>query len=117
MSGPEAARAALRELYQMEFGLDVARHRAAHGAPLTGTDRAVLERADGLGVAEIASLLEPCAVAEPRDCLLVRTALDALANPVATDRVQIAGHTVVTVSGGDAPPLLKAQEHPLHVGA
>lgn len=116
-SGLEAARAALRELYQMEFGLDVARHRAAHGAPLTGTDRAVLERADGLGVAEIACLLEPRAVADTRDCLSVRAALDALAGPVTTDRVQIAGHTVVTVLAGDAPPLLKAQEYPLHVGA
>ena len=117
MSGPEAARAALRELYQMEFGLDVARHRAAHGTALTGTDRVVLERADGLGVAEIARLLEPRAVAGTRDCPSVRAALDRLAGPVATDRVHVAGHVVVTVSGGDAPPLPKAQEHPLHVGA
>lgn len=48
--GPAAATAALRELFQMEFGLSVILHRRAGGVELTGSERSILDRAHSLSI-------------------------------------------------------------------
>lgn len=51
--GETAARRALFELYQMEFGLSVIRHRARNGVALSGREKRVLDRATNLSFAAI----------------------------------------------------------------
>lgn len=57
-TGAAAARAAIKELLQMEFGLQVIRYRARHGITLSGREKAVLERAAGLARADCRPLLQ-----------------------------------------------------------
>jgi hypothetical protein len=52
-----AARAAVRELLQMEFGLAVTRYRAAHGIVLSEREAAALDRAAELERGDIDSLM------------------------------------------------------------
>lgn len=67
-AGAAAARAAVKELLQMEFGLQVIRYRARHGITLFEREKAVLERAAGLVRADCGPLLQtrrPAKDAEP----------------------------------------------------
>lgn len=67
-AGAAAARAAVKELLQMEFGLQVIRYRNRHGITLSGREEAVLERASGLTRASCGPLLQtgrPASDAEP----------------------------------------------------
>jgi hypothetical protein len=59
----DAARHALKELYQMEFGLDVIRHKARHGLTLSPFERHMLQRAAKLGVRDLCKRLTPSAEA------------------------------------------------------
>lgn len=54
----KAAQKALIELYQMEFGLSVIRHRDDHGVALSAREKGVLDRARRLTYADVADRLE-----------------------------------------------------------
>lgn len=56
---PDAARSALKELLQMEFGLQVIHHRARHNVTLGRQERAIRARAARLRVETLAPLLRP----------------------------------------------------------
>ncbi len=56
---PDAVRAALKELHQMEFGLDVIRYRQSNGLALDRRERILLARARRLGVKRCRELLNP----------------------------------------------------------
>ena len=58
-SSADAAQDALKELYQMEFGLDVIRHKARHGAALSPFERRMLARASTLREGDLDALLRP----------------------------------------------------------
>lgn len=55
----DAALGALRELYQMEFGLALERHRATRGVTLSPASQAVLSRAHGLTLDGVQARLLP----------------------------------------------------------
>ena len=64
----EAVRAALKELFQMEFGLDVVRYRQRHGVELARKERVMLARASRLNLKTCKALIEtlPGAETAPR---------------------------------------------------
>jgi hypothetical protein len=55
----DAAQDALKELYQMEFGLDVIRHKAQHGVTLSPFEQRMLARALMLRESDLDVLLRP----------------------------------------------------------
>ncbi|SPH24049.1 hypothetical protein DEA8626_03097 [Defluviimonas aquaemixtae] len=57
-TGSEAARGALKELLQMEFGLQVISYRQANGIAPSAREAAILERADNLLHADCAPLIQ-----------------------------------------------------------
>ncbi|WP_282610496.1 YcaO-like family protein [Pelagibius sp. Alg239-R121] len=60
-----AVRAALKELFQMEFGLDVIRYRQRHGVKLDRKERVMLARAFRLSVENCSALLTPARAVNP----------------------------------------------------
>lgn len=56
----KAAIHTLQELYQMEFGLELERHRAANGLQLGHSAACLLERATTLTISELQPKLMPC---------------------------------------------------------
>ena len=58
MQRGKAIQAALKELHQMEFGLDIVRYRQRHGVALSRRERIQLARSRRLSVAGCRSLLE-----------------------------------------------------------
>ncbi|MFK7751590.1 MAG: YcaO-like family protein [Sedimentitalea sp.] len=54
-----SVRSAVREVFQMEFGLSVVRHKHQNHVALSGPEQSVMARADALGRPEIAPLLTP----------------------------------------------------------
>ncbi len=97
IDAPTAAIAALRELYQMEFGLSVIRHRHANGLVLTASERAILDRAQSLSVSSLPNHLSPAGQAANRFAGNLRSALADAGIPVASDQLDrtIDGHRVV----------------------
>ena len=59
ITSTHAITSALLELYQMEFGLEIIRHRREHGVRLGATEVRQVNRAEGLNVAELEDLLHP----------------------------------------------------------
>ncbi|MEY8831200.1 YcaO-like family protein [Sedimentitalea sp. XS_ASV28] len=100
MDGPTAAVAALRELYQMEFGLSVIRHRQANGLVLTAPERAILDRAQSLSVSSLLAHLRPAGQAANRFAGNLRSALADAGIPVASEQLDqtMDGHRVVIVT-------------------
>ncbi|MEP3331250.1 YcaO-like family protein [Sedimentitalea sp.] len=107
LDNSDAATAALRELYQMEFGLSVAQHRQASGVALSGFEQRVLDRAESLTIEEMSNHFDTNDHPENRFRGDVRAALADAGITLSVNRLAhlIDGHQIVTATSADLAPL------------
>lgn len=103
IDGPEAATAALRELYQMEFGLSVIQHRRAGGVELAASELYILDRANALSIGTMTDHFEESGHTESRfQGDLSRALADAGIAVVVNQLDQtIDGHRIVIATSAD----------------
>ncbi|MDU9003674.1 YcaO-like family protein [Sedimentitalea todarodis] len=103
MDGPKAMTAALRELFQMEFGLSVIQHRKAGGVELTGSELHILDRADLLSVETMTDHFQEAGDTNNRFQGDLFKALADAGIPVAVNQLEhaIDGHRIVIATSAD----------------
>jgi len=77
----QAIQSALFELYQMEFGLDIIRHRRRHGVQLMPAEIRQVNRAEGLDIAELEGLLSPSGQCRTEAAFAINPVLHSLPSP------------------------------------
>ncbi|MEO9780206.1 MAG: YcaO-like family protein [Sedimentitalea sp.] len=107
LDNSDAATAALRELYQMEFGLSVAQHRQAAGVALSGFEQRVLDRAESLTIEQMNNHFKIKDHADNRFRGDIGASLSDAGIALSVNRLTqpIDGHQIVTATSADLAPL------------